>query len=310
MFDPKNPRPRRGQPSAGVALTGGPMRRVILVRVPVVGQFVTDMLSLGPNIPIQGFIIENYSPFYVYSLYGKRIPALEQGWDHRTGPYLKEAEEMHSDYLGIRVDTAPDGTTATDQGNDYIRITLSTEQVQPVSQSLLSPVQQSTSVQITNFNNADNADGLVPTANIVVPRTIAEQWLYNPATPGFERARTAVIYKRFSGITATGQTAIWTPAAGKRFRLMGFFISLTQNAIAAAAAVDTVFLQDSSTDTGIGVQWFIPTAAGTVDKMPWLVGDIPGNGFLSATANNVLNFNNGVALTAGSFFGHVYGTEE
>ena len=48
--------------------------------------------------------------------------------------------------------------------------------------------------------------------------------LYNPSTGKDEAQRTMTIIKHSADITAAGQTALWTPSAGKRVRVMGFSI--------------------------------------------------------------------------------------
>lgn len=99
---------------------------------------------------------------------------------------------------------------------------------------------------------------------------------------------------------ANGNTALWTPAAGKKFRLMRYRIDVTGNAAAAAAAVKTISLFDGAAGaTGQVHSVFVPgaaLAAGALYTSGWI--DL-GNGYLSAAANNVLNVNLSTALTAG-----------
>lgn len=130
----------------------------------------------------------------------------------------------------------------------------------------------------------------------------------NPAT--LSQQRTPNIFKTVQA-TASGNTALWTPTAGKKFRLMRFMVQITGNAIAAVAGVLTVSFQDSTTAIGIAMDGFIPTSAATPATedfiSPWV--DL-GNGFLSAAANNVLNVNLSFALTGGNVRITVAGTEE
>jgi len=110
--------------------------------------------------------------------------------------------------------------------------------------------------------------------------------------------------------TALGDTAVWTPAAGKKFRLMRFLIQVTANAALAAGGLLEILLRDATTATGLAHSYFVPGAAGTVfgeQGGTWI--DL-GNGFLSAAANNVLNVNLSVALTAGEVRVVACGTEE
>lgn len=116
-----------------------------------------------------------------------------------------------------------------------------------------------------------------------------------------------------ASVTNFGNTAVWTPASGKKFRLMRYQLELTENATLAVAAVLTVKFQDATTDFGFQHDIFVAAAAGAVSGEAWRSGWIDiGNGYISALANNVLNLNiSGAAnLTAGSFRANVCGTEE
>lgn len=111
--------------------------------------------------------------------------------------------------------------------------------------------------------------------------------------------------------TASGNTALWTPTSGKKFRLMRFMVQVTGNALTSGGAVITVSFQDSSSALNIAMDVFVPasTAFSNGDDFisPWV--DL-GNGFLSAAANNVLNVNLSAALTAGNVRVTCCGTEE
>lgn len=110
--------------------------------------------------------------------------------------------------------------------------------------------------------------------------------------------------------TASGDTALWTPTAGKKFRLMRYMIEVTGNATLAAGAVLTVVLRDATTALPFAVDVFVPTtafSAGVDFVSPWFDLD---NGVLSAAANNVLNVNLSAALTAGNVRVLCCGTEE
>ena len=115
-----------------------------------------------------------------------------------------------------------------------------------------------------------------------------------------------------SGVTA-GNTALWTPAAGKKFRLIKYCLVVSGNAAMAAAGVNLISLADGGGGPvpGTLVQLWLPNVAGTVlggFAMPWI--DFGPNGFLSATANNVLNLNINTALTTGTINAIAIGTEE
>jgi hypothetical protein len=131
----------------------------------------------------------------------------------------------------------------------------------------------------------------------------------NAALQGWSKLRTPTVFKTASA-TASGNTALWTPASGNKFRLMRFMVQITGNSTTASGAVVTVSFQDSASATNIAMDAFVPSASlGTGDDFisPWV--DL-GNGFLSAAANNVLNINLSSALTGGNVRVTVCGTEE
>ncbi len=122
--------------------------------------------------------------------------------------------------------------------------------------------------------------------------------------------RTPATFKTVQA-TSSGNTALWTPVAGKKFRLMRWIIEVTDNAALAVAGVLTIKLTDSATGIGQEFDIFVPAAsldtAGLLGSSGWI--DL-GNGILSAAANNVLNVNLSAALTAGNVRVRCCGTEE
>ena len=130
--------------------------------------------------------------------------------------------------------------------------------------------------------------------------------------------RTPAVFKTASvPATASGNTAVWTPAAGKKFRLMKFQISGT-NLAATAVTTITISFVDGATGIAIGTYDVLLPAVATSTAI--LVGgsvrisevyDL-GNGYLSLAANNVLSANVSatVAGATGSFRYNVIGTEE
>jgi hypothetical protein len=123
----------------------------------------------------------------------------------------------------------------------------------------------------------------------------------------FERLRTPVIFKS-TPISAVGSTAVWTPAGGKKFRLMAYMIEVPGGATLAALGIETIALLDAAGAIGISHQISLPNAADAVNRSsPWV---ILGNGILSAVANNVLNGNLATVLAAGAIVVHTAGTEE
>lgn len=157
--------------------------------------------------------------------------------------------------------------------------------------------------------DAPAADGVAVTA---VGNLLAVWSALRVATApdSWDGLRTPNVYRTVSA-AASGDTAIWTPASGKKFRLMRYMLSVTANAARATAGVITVALRDSTTAINLTHSIFVPGAAattlGAVDDSNWI--DL-GNGILSAAANNVLNINLSSGLTAGNFRIIVCGTEE
>jgi hypothetical protein len=129
-------------------------------------------------------------------------------------------------------------------------------------------------------------------------------------SPAISAVRTPSIFKTVQA-TASGNTAVWTPTSGKKFRLMRIFVQITDNASLASGAVLTVDLRDSNTSTNITFDIFVPTTAVTTvigDGMDQFL-DL-GNGILSAAANNVLNVNLSAACATGNVRVIAMGTEE
>ncbi len=109
---------------------------------------------------------------------------------------------------------------------------------------------------------------------------------------------TPFIFKPIKAVSITAATpvAVWTPTAGKRFRLLGFCVLPT------VANVGILF--EDATGGGNEFLRFPPTAAVATTQMlvrldPW--------GYLSTTINNALFLD--VTITS-TISGFVYGTEE
>ncbi len=112
--------------------------------------------------------------------------------------------------------------------------------------------------------------------------------------------------------TASGNTAVWTPTSGKKFRLLRYQVEMTENATLGTAAVLTISFQDATTAIPIAHDVWVPSAAGTSIGDGYSSGwiDLGGLGVLSAAANNALNVNLSAAVTAGNVRVNVAGTEE
>lgn len=131
-------------------------------------------------------------------------------------------------------------------------------------------------------------------------------------------AADAVFFQRgiskFTSATATasGNTAVWTPTASGKFRLICVGLDVSQNVAAASAGVLSIQLEDGASAIP-GFQWsvFVPSAAGTTFGAGYHEPlECFPNGFVSSTANNVLNVNLSFALTAGNVTVRAYGTDE
>jgi hypothetical protein len=138
--------------------------------------------------------------------------------------------------------------------------------------------------------------------------TQAFEYRYNGAT--WDRQRSATIFKTITA-TASGDTALWTPTSGKKFRIMRYMVEITANAATSSGAEIDVVLRDNTTVTPAAFSVYVPAVAVTTavgrNGSGWI--DF-GNGILSATINNVLNVNLSATLTSGKVRIVVCGTEE
>ena len=124
-------------------------------------------------------------------------------------------------------------------------------------------------------------------------------------------ARTPNVFKTAQA-TASGNTALWTPTSGKKFRLLKLYVQVTAAAALASAGVLTITFQDSSTGIPIAFDVYLPATSisaplGDAFSSGWI--DL-GNGVISATANNVLNINLSGTVSTGNVRVTCCGTEE
>jgi hypothetical protein len=137
--------------------------------------------------------------------------------------------------------------------------------------------------------NPESADGIVTVTNF-------------PAQPN-------IFYT--GQITASGNTAIWTPASGKSFRLQRYLVEVTQNASQLLQGVLTVSFQDGTSPLPIAHDIYVPSTGLRVFQPAspgWI--DLGSNGILSSTPNNVLSVNLSSALNAGNVRVIVCGIEQ
>lgn len=145
-------------------------------------------------------------------------------------------------------------------------------------------------------------------ANPTVSEVGAILQAYNGAT--WDRLRTPTTFKTVAA-TGAGNTAVWTPTLGKKFRVMYYTIEVPENTTIAGAGGFIAKLQDATTDIGPRHEFFLPAAGLSSIVGGYLIGPIVlGNGFLSAAANNALNINLGAAITGSEVRCNAWGTEE
>lgn len=146
-----------------------------------------------------------------------------------------------------------------------------------------------------------------------MPNPSISSYLNVSTTPrSYDFARTPTVWPNAVFATAAGDTTLWTPASGKKFRLLWFMMQLPLGTTMAAAGTLTQILKDGATQIGPFVfSDYLPNTTPTN-----AIGDnhttiiLPGNGYLSSTVNNALVVNLSAALTAGGARWCVAGTEE
>jgi len=162
--------------------------------------------------------------------------------------------------------------------------------------------------------NPNNPNGSATSANsgpvvIASDQAAVQQGVQNGATT--EPNRHPNIYKSVSG--TTGTLTVWTPASGKKFRLLRYAIEVTAAAALSAGAGFAITLQDNATSVGLVHSLWLPTTSVTTNggvcySTGWV--DLGGIGILSAAANNPFTLLLSATLTAGSVRVRTAGTEE
>jgi len=151
------------------------------------------------------------------------------------------------------------------------------------------------------LSGGSDVDGDTPTATQVLFVKSMNAG-FNGST--WDRIRVANVFKNVVA-TAAGNTAVWTPTSGKKFRLMGYTISVS--GIMAATGVQALQFRDGATTVIDRRAATVTATTPTGDSQ--LAADF-GQGQLSALANNVLNVNLGTAMTGGGVYVNAWGTEE
>lgn len=147
-------------------------------------------------------------------------------------------------------------------------------------------------------DSEDNSALVVPGLGGIVNRNQG----FNGAT--YDRIRAANTFKT-TAATALGESTVWTPAVGKKFRIMGGTISVCGTL--AALAVQTIQLLDGT--GGAIIAQFNAAVGATVSGDTQIPFSFE-NGFLSAAANNALIVKLGTAMASGSVAVNTFGTEE
>jgi hypothetical protein len=110
----------------------------------------------------------------------------------------------------------------------------------------------------------------------------------------FSRIRSPGVFKALNAVAIASEATIWTPAAGRKFRLMG-------GCLTGGVATGNVVLKDNT--AGASLPIILPFGI-IGQNIPFVVG---GNGYISTAANNVLTATGSSTQTLS---GWIYGTEE
>jgi hypothetical protein len=113
-----------------------------------------------------------------------------------------------------------------------------------------------------------------------------------------------------AAFTLAGNNAIWTPAAGKRFRLLWLYARCTLDSSLATSADMVADFRDGNASIGVAGSFYIPAAPTQNFPPEVFTQDLGSIGYLSSAVGNVLNLNLSVALKTGQCRVNVQGTEE
>jgi hypothetical protein len=131
--------------------------------------------------------------------------------------------------------------------------------------------------------------------------------------------RTPNIFKTLSTTGVSAPKPIWTPAAGKKFRLMRLSVSVSGNAYITAGGMLTLYFSEGPAGSDIGYDFnlWIPPLMGngansynfTATLFDSGLVDL-GNGYLAAAINTTLYVQMNQVLNGGLVTVNVMGTEE
>lgn len=128
--------------------------------------------------------------------------------------------------------------------------------------------------------------------------------LFNWSTSSTERQRTPTWFSVVN-VAGAGITNLHTPAAGKRFRLLGGYLVISPVATTGGGSI--IELRDGAT-TRIVAPGYLGTAANTQSGAGPII--LKANGYLSSAINTNLNVNLTAGLTAGEIVISVWGNDE
>lgn len=124
----------------------------------------------------------------------------------------------------------------------------------------------------------------------------------------WDRLRTPTTYK-VAFASSSGNTAVWTPASGRKVRLMRYKLSVPGNAYTNQAGSIFATFYDGPSGLVMQENFWLPGSSASVFG-GWQSGWIDlGNGILSAAADRVLYMNLSAPVT-GNLMVMVCGTEE
>jgi len=139
------------------------------------------------------------------------------------------------------------------------------------------------------------------------PMTYSVPMLVNKVTTGVEGQRTPTIWKNVGNYAATG--FIWTPAAGKKVRVMGFNICVPGTCTMAVAGQFQIVMYVET--SGATIWSGACTLSNAVQQRDTQFNiNFPGNGYLVPTADKKIALDFTTALTAGVLQVTIWGTEE
>ena len=211
---------------------------------------------------------------------------VELGGGGASGVSIESISANADDASNTRGQLAADARISGYDGSTWDRIRVVAPGADPGAVPVLAvlPVLGTGSSHVRQFNAAINTD-----ANAGSGFPSAAQMVWNGAT--WDRERTPNVFKVVALTAATAETTIWTPAVGKKFRLMGFILT--------CGAASTLTFKDNTAGSTIFA------ARGATDTP--ISPDGMRNGILSAVANNVLTVTRGTSATLD---GVVFGCEE